>query len=269
MRHKLFKIVIATLLIYTTLDLHRLPPLFAAKPTKTRPASRIKFKMPKLPPKSPPGNRSGNASRGCEPPNVVLVPEIQGPISEGSATTITQVWGNTASERPTFWVATGGASQTNSSVEFVLQTEDGSDLYRTTLPTTDTATVLPIALPSTVSLVVETRYHWFITSRATMMCPTPAGLRQKKSNAYSEGWVERVAINPMLASKLKGASSMEQAALYADAGLWFEAITVLGELRSREPKTAQSDWEALLESVGLQEQGQIPIAQTQSPEIAK
>ncbi len=262
MQHKLFKLVVIGVMTCITLGVPQIA--FAAPPVKAKQTRPVRFKMPKLPNKGAPGNRSGNASRGCETPNMALMPEVQEPLSGTMAGTVSQVWGNTVAARPTFWVAIGGPGQTQSSVQFTLQDEAGQDLYQTTLATPDNPAVVPIALPATVALVVGERYRWFIKTQAQMICPTPNGSKVKQTNAYSEGFVVRLAIDPALSAQLKSAAPREQVGLYAEAGLWFEAITMVGEMRLREPGNEgwRSDWESLLESVGLTAQGQVPIAET-------
>jgi Domain of Unknown Function (DUF928) len=251
-------------------------PIVAKFNPATRPKAkkaRIAFKLPKLPDKGAPGGRSGNASRGCGLEILALMPEIQVPIAPGLTTTAAQTWGNTVAERPTFWFAvsapTGSAAAIDTaSIEFVLQNQAQEDLYRVTLPTPTgqgisqgiSKGIVPVHLPETVApLVVGEGYRWFLTMTETKVCIPGQSPQRVKSTV--EGWVYRLSPSAALTAQLAAATPIEQAALYAEAGFWFDAVTLLGPMQSDADAGLRSDWADLLDAVGLPELSALPIVQ--------
>jgi hypothetical protein len=83
-----------------------------------------------------------------------------------------------------------------------------------------------------------------------------------------EGWVQRVAPNPTLASQLQKATPQQRVALYAANGIWHDALTNLAELRSANPgdDTFSNDWASLLQSVGLEAIATEPIVECCTPQ---
>ncbi len=53
-------------------------------------------------------------------------------------------------------------------------------------------------------------------------------------------------------------TKLEQAALYAEAGIWYETIATLAQLKQEQPNNSNllSVWEEILTSVGLGELAQ-------------
>jgi Domain of Unknown Function (DUF928) len=53
---------------------------------------------------------------------------------------------------------------------------------------------------------------------------------------------------------LKNATTEQQRILYAKNGIWFDALTTLGDLRRSKPKelNAIENWNRLLQSIGLE-----------------
>ncbi|NMF65511.1 hypothetical protein DP113_34385 (plasmid) [Brasilonema octagenarum UFV-E1] len=70
-----------------------------------------------------------------------------------------------------------------------------------------------------------------------------------------EGLVQRIALKNDLTRRLQTATLRQRVALYAQAGIWQDAVTTLGELRRAKLRdtTLAADWKNLLESVGLED----------------
>ncbi|RAQ41163.1 hypothetical protein B9S53_14410, partial [Arthrospira sp. O9.13F] len=68
-----------------------------------------------------------------------------------------------------------------------------------------------------------------------------------------EGGIRWAEIDPALASQINQTSPLEKVDLYLKAGLWFDAMSTLAELRSHgNPDPAVSEaWSKLLESADL------------------
>ena len=96
-----------------------------------------------------------------------------------------------------------------------------------------------------VRLAPGVAYHWYVA----VMPDT--GRRSK--DILAGGSVERVALPDGLATKASGTPKADLPALYAEAGLWYDAMTALNDLIDQAPenpalKTPRS---ALLRQVGM------------------
>jgi hypothetical protein len=84
------------------------------------------------------------------------------------------------------------------------------------------------------------------------LIPDPAN---RSKDLLANALVKRVETPPGLAEKLKGAPPANQAALYAEAGFWWDALQAISVAIASEPKNAQfRDLRAsLLKQAGLSE----------------
>lgn len=87
--------------------------------------------------------------------------------------------------------------------------------------------------------------------------------QQDNEDTTLEGLVQRVEPKPQVKNSLQTVTPREKAALYAREGFWQDALTTLGELRRSKPQDTAltSDWQQLLESVGLEDISKQPISQ--------
>ena len=69
-----------------------------------------------------------------------------------------------------------------------------------------------------------------------------------------EGYIERVQPEPELTAQLEGATPVEKAALYGKAGIWYETVATLAQLKEAEPQNQEliNAWDSILNSVGLE-----------------
>lgn len=217
--------------------------------TSEQKAATSRFVPPPPPDRGAPGQREAAASRGGCPrmdtPLTALVPVIQATTS-GNKMAAESVWSLTSGEHPTFWFYVPYSPSSLHSVEFVLQDEADNDIYRTPVKLPKTPGIIGLRLPSTSQpLEVGRMYHWFFKVYCT---PQNAAVP-----IFVEGWVQRVAPNPSLVSQLKSATPQQRVALYAQNGIWFDALTHLAQLRVVQPKdtTLKANWDELLQSAGL------------------
>ena len=217
-----------------------------------------------------PGSRTGERSRsrgGCPrvtTPLTALMPVTKATSSGQSTSTTTttteSVYGLTVAERPTFWFYVPYPLTSSRPVEFVLQDENGNDVYQTQFTESGTVPgVVGLQLPPTVDpLEVGKRYRWFFLIYCNPEEPT-----------FVEGWVERVELNPTLKNQLDQATTPQQkATVYAEAGVWFEAVTTLAELRRQKPndQALNAQWLELLQSVDLEAIATEPVTSVLNPE---
>lgn len=153
--------------------------------------------------------------------------------------------GLTLSSHPTFFWYVPQSSATTA--QFLMMTQDDSQVvYETTLTLPAKAGIVSFTLPTNVkSLEAGQRYHWFLT----INCSTV----DRNGNPNAEGWVERIAPSAGLSEKIQQTSERDLPTLYADQGIWYEALTSLANLRQMNPSDTSLtiSWERLLKSAGL------------------
>jgi hypothetical protein len=130
-----------------------------------------------------------------------------------------------------------------------LQDEAGSQqLYETTFTLTDKPGIVGIRIPDSAQpLEVGQKYLW----QLSVVCNPD----EEQDRVYTNGWVERVPLEPTLANQLQQASPREKLLLYADAGIWQDTLSTLAELRYNNPsdQSLDRDWASLMEEVNLQD----------------
>lgn len=194
-----------------------------------------------------PGRRRGGARRGACPATATPLVAIV-PATEVKTDTLPEIYvgGATTEEHPTFWFDIPYPLTNDLTAEFVLQNEQGQDIYRTTsanfvdIPTPG---IISVTLPSELApLEIGKTYQWYFKINCGSETPP-----------YVRGGIERVAINPGLASRLATASPLEQATLYQENDIWYDAITAIARLHRAQPDdpAVSAAWTDLLWSLDL------------------
>ncbi|EKQ70651.1 protein of unknown function DUF928 [Leptolyngbyaceae cyanobacterium JSC-12] len=153
--------------------------------------------------------------------------------------------GLTYSGNPTFhWFVPKSPART---AKFLLLGNDDADVvYETTLSLPSESGIVSFTLPEDgPSLEVGQQYHWFLVVGCSQI--------DQGANPSVEGWVERVSPETNILSQLKQATAAGRVKIYADNGIWHEAVTTLVTLRKTNPtdKALLAGWSELLKSVGL------------------
>ncbi|MBW4553732.1 MAG: DUF928 domain-containing protein [Aphanocapsa sp. GSE-SYN-MK-11-07L] len=184
-----------------------------------------------------PGNREGAATRSaCLSANTLtaLVPLSNlGLTTEGF---------------PTFyWYV----PQNNCLAEFRLVEVDPTNnnetvIYLSRMDLSGAARVVGLSLPkdgSVLPLKVGKEYFWDIG----LVALTSAG--DPPSN-FVKGWVKRVEPSASLAAALQTAKGIDRYEAYANAGLWYDALNTLVQLRQATPNNSALNqaWSELLNS---------------------
>lgn len=96
-----------------------------------------------------------------------------------------------------------------------------------------------------VSLEPDTEYQWFVS---VIMDPT-----QRSKDVTAGATIRRVAADPHTQARLQGTSSNALAFVYAEEGLWYDAVDALSRQADHGPAaaTARQQRRALAEQVGL------------------
>lgn len=185
-----------------------------------------------LPSKGAPGQRTYAAARTDCPAFEKSMTALVPPTNIGL----------TISEHPTFWFYIPYQPTSANPVEFLLINDKNSTVYKTTLQLTSTPGIISISLPQNAPLLENgKKYNWLLS----FMCDPANRLK----DTFVKGYIERVSVNSNLKNHLEKAStSRERILLFAENGLWYDALTLLAEERRKKPKDAQiaKDWKDLL-----------------------
>lgn len=180
------------------------------------------------------GHRNGGGSRSdC--------PSVDAPLT---ALMPASNWGATVAASPEFWVYVPYTPEQVPVGEFVLQDADRNDLYRAAFQLPETPGLVAITLPETApELPLEQSHRWYVS----LYCDAD----QASSPVFVQGWVERKRAVAGLEAQL-AAADRPAYRVYAENGLWFDAIATLAEQR-QEPVSPSlaADWEQLLSANGV------------------
>ncbi len=183
-----------------------------------------------------PGDRTGGGSR-------TPCPRINVPFT--TALIPTNNLGKTVVERPTFWFYVPYSPQAAPAGEFVLQEEDGNEVYRTAFTLPETPGLVSFSTPLAVEpLKINKLYRWYFK----LYCEA----QRSSTPVFVEGWVQRVERTPALERQLQSAKSREDI-VYAANGIWYDALNHLAQLRFNNPSNSilVDDWTNLLMLKGV------------------
>ncbi|MBW4572865.1 MAG: DUF928 domain-containing protein [Tolypothrix carrinoi HA7290-LM1] len=230
------------------------------QPTKggTSPQQRTSqpvFVFPKTPARLSPvsGRRTGMGSRdNCPAVTTALTALVplreEQRVSKQTDKPISGIVGGlTTSERPTFWFYVPYTQDLTASAEFILQDSAENDIYRNALSLPTKPGVIGVSLPSNASLQVGKTSRWYLKVRCNQQQTASVPI-------YVEGDIQRVNLDSRVMQQLEAAVDPRQkVAIYAANGIWFDSLTMLAQLRQKNPNDASvaSDWQSLLKSVNL------------------
>ncbi|GAB1544447.1 hypothetical protein NUACC21_71230 [Scytonema sp. NUACC21] len=205
-----------------------------------------------------PRDREGAGTRGDCPAAskrlTALVPLVSATADrkQASTTTVTTqyVLGLTAAEYPTFWFYVPYAPKNLNSVQFVLLDEKNNSVTKQpiAIALSNTPGIISVSLPKTEKpLEIGQYYHWYLL--------IDCNPQSRSEDIAVEGLVQRIALKDDFTRRLVAATPRQRVSLYAQAGIWQDAVTTLGELRraKRQDGALENDWKDLLESVGLED----------------
>jgi len=154
--------------------------------------------------------------------------------------------GTTVATEPTLFVYV--PQNTAESAELVVIDEEGNPVYSKTFEIASANGIVKVNLPKDAGLNQGQEYIW----QFALVCDS----NDRAADKYVQGTLKPVELTSDLQQKLQGASPIEQAQLYAEAGIWNETLITLADLRNSNPK----EWEELLNSVGLKDISAEPFA---------
>ena len=256
-----FKITLATLLAAGFLGTSVLPVLALSRFSQARESSsgsqgilvagRLGFRLRVRPSRF----RVGGFARGSCPP-VTIAPVTPPTRPEETASDKEAPVDSTASAHPTLFVNIP-AEMPGATAQLTLQNEAAEqELYSTKFALTGKPGIVGIRIPESVPpLQVGQKYLW----QVSVVC----NANKPQERLFTMSWVERVALDPTVASQINQASLREKSALYAEAGIWQDTLSSLAELRLSNPndQSVAQDWASLMQSVNLQDFANKPVVQ--------
>lgn len=189
------------------------------------------------------GTRSGSSRTTCLRGSQALLPLVP---EDG--------FGLTTRDRPTLAFYLPETTLASNTAELMLVNNQDGILYETTLQLPKTRGIVSITLPDDApSLKVNQEYRWSVSLRCEL---------EAYRNPWVEGTIQRVVVDQSLAAQLQRASDRDRPAVYAQAGIWYDALSSLVELRRARPTSdgLVADWQELLGSVRLGTVAKEPLA---------
>ncbi|HIK04143.1 MAG TPA: DUF928 domain-containing protein [Trichormus sp. M33_DOE_039] len=134
-------------------------------------------------------------------------------------------------------------------LEFVLQDDQENIIYEKNFTTKKYPGIVSISLPehkSLPQLAIDKRYRWFFS----MICNP----NMRENDVSVDGWITRVKLEPNMAQKLESATSTEQVSMYANLGIWQDALVKLAKLRYNNPNDPElvAQWSQMLQVLKLE-----------------
>ena len=204
---------------------------------------RMRFSVPRL---RPSYNLGAGAARGnCNADDT-------GKIDVVALMPNTKI-GLTVAEKPTVFFRVSKTSVQEAT--FNLLDEKGDTIiYDKTIPLSSTGDVMSFTLPADApALEIGKEYGWELV----VNCDP----QDQKGNPRVQSVIKRVQPSSTLVSKLAQAKPSDRPFLYAEDGIWIDALSTLAKLRVANPNDSElkEAWTTLLTSAGLQNIATAPL----------
>jgi hypothetical protein len=190
-----------------------------------------------------PGGRVGGGTRGIGEELIALFALVPNHVAL------------TTQEQPTlYWFL---SNQTKHLIEVTLIIEEATQpLLEKRLPLPVQPGIHPIRLKDfNLHLSKATQYRWFVA-----VVPDPA---RRSKDILAGGMIERIELTEVLRAKLTQADPLSIPSIYAESGIWYDAIMAISELIEANPNdmSLRKQRAALLEQVGLSQVAQYELKQ--------
>ena len=140
-------------------------------------------------------------------------------------------------------------------VFFSWQDQQNNDHYQAIIPLKENEEgIISLTLPEDAPpLEIGQNYQWALA----LMCDG----KLQPDSPIIQGQIKRVEIESTLSDRLQDANGLETAAIYGEAGIWYETVATLAQLQTTQPNNSSliSNWQELLNSVGLEKIATIPL----------
>lgn len=152
--------------------------------------------------------------------------------------------GLTARGHPTFYVYVPPTSAQK--LYFSIKDENNKGIYQSIIAGPNSAGIVRVSLPEDrPPLKIGKTYTW---SLGIMCEPTQTDM------PWVQGQVRRIELNLAPNNEYSSATKLETAASYGKAGIWYDALNVIAELRRSQPEDSSlaEIWTNFLTSAGLE-----------------
>ncbi len=225
--------------------------VFTQLPLKAEESKNVSFKSFadafEPPMRDKPLATSGGASRGEE--CLLEVEQSQIPLTPILPAIEQRL---TVASHPTFLINLPPTSAKQ--VFFKIEDHNQDYEYTTILPITGKEGIIRVTLPPDApALETGQEYQWFLA----LMCKGSL----KPDSPMVQGSVTRVPVTIASSEQFTTMTQLQQAEIYAEAGIWYETISILAQLREEKPEDSKlfSIWEQVLSSVGLKNLAQAEL----------
>ncbi|NJO42037.1 MAG: DUF928 domain-containing protein [Cyanobacteria bacterium RU_5_0] len=216
-----------------------------AQPNLLPSGSRLKQDITLPPPPTNPDTTTGGGRRDrgdCPQDAATAMPD-----SLLTALSPTTEPGLTIADRPTVLVY---VPQTSAQIaEFSLLDQENNGIYQTTFNLTGTPDIIRFSLPSDAPpLEIGKNYTWYFA----LICNPENRLQDQ----FVTGQIQRTELDSALMQQIEQAPTGDRLSLYRlyrSHNIWYEALSVLVELRESQPDNPnlEAAWRELLQSGGL------------------
>jgi hypothetical protein len=231
----------------------------------SQPSTKVKFRLPPPPNRGiNRGQRVGGASRVANP----IIDETSSPrpilvafVPEYDTAGTKKIWGLTAAKHPDFWFYSSYPESSINKAVFTFRNKNNQVVYKSTASIPAKPGIFRIQMPSSSPmLVVNQLYQWELTFLVT---PDDAQDKTKTEEVTVAGWIQRTNLNGSLQNKIQQATPTQQAAIYAENGLWYDAFSAVAQLRRNSPQDVetQQNWKNILNSVNLDKLANKPFVE--------
>lgn len=138
---------------------------------------------------------------------------------------------------------------------YVQENRREKGVYQTMSKLPPSPGIMRITLPPEApALEVGRDYKWSVALACQTRRPAP-------SDPFTERLIRRIEPGAELVSKLKQTTGLGRAALYGEAGFWYEMVAELADLRQAKPEDGaiSSNWLNLLQTAGFGELAEVPL----------
>ncbi|MBW4519304.1 MAG: DUF928 domain-containing protein [Scytolyngbya sp. HA4215-MV1] len=152
----------------------------------------------------------------------------------------------TTSSHPTLLIYNPYSSIREAEFSIFSRSSNGDDgAYDATISLPERRGIISIPIPQSVTLEPGKTYQWALAFVVEEAEPSVMPLLQ--------GSIQPIALSPELAKRLRSAAPEQLPAIYAENGIWLDALSSLANLRCAKPNkpAVLADWRSLLTQVNL------------------
>lgn len=150
----------------------------------------------------------------------------------------------TLQEYPSFWLYVPELAGSSQQGEFILQDDEGNDIYRASFNLSNRAGIINFSLPNQAdyALKIGQKYHWYVK----IFCDDPD---KKADYIFVDAWIERIAVSPSLKRQLNEPNANSYQILI-EHNIWYDAIYRLAQMQQTS-EYKKTRWQQMLTNLCL------------------